>query len=131
MNDLKTSILYIATAIEIGDYNKKNILNRLDEIIVQSRETVFVYEVYATHREDKQKNTFFQYGRGCKAKVVSTLEDIRAELSAKRPNKRFILWMLNNLLSTNLYQGKLQKQMKKDRKLARTTTTHTDKLEVY
>lgn len=131
MNDLKTSVLYIATAIEIGDYNKKTILNRLDETIVQAKESTFVYEVFATHREDKQKETFIQYGRGCKAKVISTLEDIRAEISTKRPSKRFILWMLQNMLKTNFYQDKLQKQMVKDRKLARNTTTHTDKLEVY
>jgi len=130
MTDLKTSILYISTAIEIGEYDKKNILNRLDEIILQAKETTFVYEVYATHREDKQKQTFIQYGKSCKAKTISTLEDIRGELSVKRPSKRFILWMLNNLLSTNFYQDKLQKQMLRDKKLARTTVTHTDKLEV-
>ena len=130
MTDLKNSILSIATAIEIGNYDKKHILNKLDELIIQAKETTFVYEVFATHREDKQKPTFVQYGKSCKAKVICTLEDIRGELSVKRPSKRFILWMLRNILSTNFYQDKLQKQMLRDKNLARTTVTHTDKLEV-
>lgn len=110
--ELEKQIVYIATSISMGGYDASHLNKKMDEVIEEVKETTFTYQAISTHPDLKMHlSTFTSYAKRNKSKVISSLEDVKGELSTVQPNDRFILWQLNQLLKTAFFTNKLQAKM--------------------
>ena len=119
--DLRNKVLYISTAIAIGNYDAKHLVNKLDELIQLVQEHSFKYRIRFSHdvllkrnAHDQHIQTLSNYAKKNKAKVISTLDDVQRELKAVKPNDRYALFMIRKILTSDFFQSELQNRMMKD-----------------
>lgn len=121
----------IAASIQNGGYDTLEMKLKLDKAILEVKETTFTYEAQTVFPElVEHLKTFKSYGKQSKAKVIAVLEDIKREMSTKKPNDKVMLSKLNLITDTNFFTDKLQKKMMKDVLISRKTTFETEYVEV-
>jgi len=133
--DLRNRVLYISTAIANANYDSKHLVNKLEELIELVRNHSFKYRIKYTHDSQATRNahnqhvaTFTSYAKQSKSKVISTLQDVRRELCAVKPNDRSALFMIRKILTSDFFQSGLQNRMKKETVTTRKATYTTGEI---
>jgi hypothetical protein len=107
LKQISNNLLYIKASIENDTHlEQAAILNLIiTETVEAARQLDFSFIVpYSSENHLNHLYTFFQYGMKAKAKLITSLEELKRELTKKNGNKKRVLKLVENLLSTDLYK---------------------------
>lgn len=129
--NLARQLKHITTSIKIGGYDVSEMIVKVDQAIQTTREFTFTYQATSVYPQFKEHMKVYRsLGKSNKARVIATLEDVRSELTRKKPNNTYMLAILHRVIDSNFYIDNLQSKMLVNRVLQGKTTTENQILEV-
>ncbi|WP_369355887.1 hypothetical protein [Lysinibacillus capsici] len=110
------NLTYIKKQLEKGKYAKNGAMLEyaLEEATEALQGNSFSYTMEYVHTDRTEHFVAYtSFAKMHRSKVLSQLEDIAVEFRSKKCNEQRCLVILNELLSSNLYRDKVQKQINK------------------
>lgn len=129
---IKKDLKHLISAIKKGKYDASDLIEKLDVLISDVRDTKFTYRTQlANEQRTSHIATFHSYGKQNKYKVIALLEDVQREMKTIQPNNRFMLWQLNQLIKTGFFADKLQEKMNQETLTRGKAEPQRERIEVY
>jgi hypothetical protein len=123
---------YITTSIKKGCYDASYLSEKIEEVIEEVRDTTFNYHGKSVFPDLKMHlKTYHSYGKRNKAKTIASLEDVQREMNSMNPSKRYMLFLINQIVETSFYGEDLQKKMLKEKLISRKAELQSEIVAVY